>query len=72
MVIRSKPVVGGRWFTAAGERWYKFFLRDRNASTKGKFDKRIVARASKFGPIGGNAVLLAAVDLGLYEDASPK
>jgi hypothetical protein len=68
----TPPSIGGKWLTGDAMRWRDYFLRKSNVEPKA-FDDRILHHALGLGSpkIGGNAVLLAAVDLGLYQGTSP-
>ena len=64
--------IGGKWLTGDASRWRDYFRRKTNCD-QDEFDQRILQHATKLRSpkIGGNAVLLAAVDMGLYQGTAP-
>lgn len=71
--------IGGYKLTQSAETWYEFFrpvCSAWGAASEQSFQRAILRRAHELAPktmtrIGGNAVLRAAADLGLYNDRLP-
>lgn len=68
----TTPSINGKWLTADAVRWRDYFLRKTSVSPQ-DFDDKILDHAKRLASpkIGANSVLLAAVDLGLYQGTSP-
>ncbi len=64
--------IGPKWLTQDAEQWRAYFLRKTSISEQ-DFDAKILDHATqRHSPkIGGNSVLLAAADLGLYQGTAP-
>jgi hypothetical protein len=67
------PSIGGLWLTEEAERWRDHFRPKRNTNHADRFNKRILhyAKALHSPKIGVEAVLRAALDLGLYRGKVP-